>query len=241
MQQITQVNNTVFADIHTHILPQMDDGAKSSEESIKLLMELERQGVTDVVFSPHFDLSKESVEAFCNRREQCYKSLMDSIAECGVCLKIKFHLAAEVRYDPNLIFSDLEPLCIGDTDYLLLELTNTFPFNFENTLNAIFSKGKFPVLAHIERYRYLYSDLKLLGRLIDDGVVMQCNASAFLNFKSGITFKKLLKNGYVHLLASDTHDLLVRPPKLKEALNKLKKHKEFLIKNSEKLITNKIV
>lgn len=244
MQQTTATtitNKTVLADIHTHILPQMDDGANTAEESVKLLVELERQGVTDVVFTPHFDLTKESVEEFCRRREHSYNHLTERIAKSGIVFNLRFHLGAEVRYDPNLATTDITDLCIGDTDYLLLELTNTFPFNFENTINSIFSNGKVPVLAHIERYSYLYSNLKLLGGLIDDGVVMQCNPAAFLSFKSSLTFKRLLKNGYVHILASDTHGLNTRPPRLKEALVKLKNHKEYLAKNSEKIITNSIV
>ncbi len=236
-----QTANKHLVDIHTHILPHMDDGAQTVEEAIKLLLELSRQGVTDVVFTPHFDISKESVEAFCQRRAASFELLRRELEITGLCSSLKLHLGAEVRYDPNLIYADTQKLCIGKTSYLLIELTGTYPFNFENTVNFLFSRGIIPVLAHIERYSYLYSDASLLDSLLEDGVVTQCNASSLLSHRYATVIKKLIKRGCVHLLASDTHSLEKRPPQLADALKKLKKHRDYFISNSAKLISDELV
>lgn len=237
----TRTANSRLADIHTHILPGMDDGAKTAEESIRLLVKLSRQGVTDVVFTPHFDISKESVEAFCQRRQESFELLCHELKLIGYGENLSLHLGAEVMYDPNLVYADIEKLRIGNTSYLLMELTGSHPFNLDNTLNYVFSKGMIPVLAHIERYNYLCTDAEFIERLIDDGVVMQCNASALFSRRYSKALKKLIKRGYVHLLASDTHSVEKRPPMLGDALKKLKKHSEYLITNSAKVIEDKPV
>ena len=236
-----QTVNNRLVDIHTHILPQMDDGAQTVEESIKLLLELLRQGITDVVLTPHFDSAKESVEAFCQRRAASFDLLQRELETTGLCRTLTLHLGAEVRYDPNLIYADTQKLCIGNTSYLLLELTGTYPFNFENTANFLLSRGIIPILAHIERYNYLYSDTALLDRLLADGFITQCNASSLLSHHYSSIIKKLLKRGQVQLLASDTHSLEKRPPQLIEALKKLKKHRDYLISNSAKVISDELI
>ena len=230
-----------FADIHTHILPNMDDGASSPEESLRLLIEEQKQGITDVVLTPHFNPAGESVEDFLARRQAAFDILSKEIKESSLQIDLNLHLGAEVRYDPNLIYSDVFSLCIGNTSYMLLELTNTYPFNFEQTINWLISRGISPVLAHIERYDFLISNKKLLDELLYTGVVFQCNASSLFSRYYARRVKKLMKNGYLQVLASDTHNTKERPPRLQEGLKKVSKFSEILAKNSIKLIENQLV
>lgn len=234
-------NNSALADIHTHILPAIDDGAKSVDESLKLLLAEQRQGVTDVVFTPHFNLSDQTVDEFLKVRNTSFNILREKIKETGACTDIKLYLGAEVRYDPNLIYTDIYKLCIGNTSYLLLELSGSYPFNFEQTLHWMLSQGVSPILAHIERYEYLTSNLKLLDQLVSQGVILQCNAASLFSKHYSGTVKKLVKKGYVQLLASDAHNLKVRPPMLEQALKKLKKYSEGLRLNSEKVVTDRLI
>lgn len=236
MLQTTQMTNKVWADIHTHILPGIDDGASTAEESVMLLESLYGQGVTDVVLTPHFHLSEEDVQNFLDRRNTSYTVLLDKIKENGVIQNVKLHLGAEVRYDPNLVYTDIYKLCIENTSYLLLELTKNYPFNFEKTIQWMLSQGVTPILAHIERFNYLINDRKLMEKLLREGAVFQCNAAALLNGAQKGTIKRLVKKGYVQLIASDTHSSKFRPPVLAQAYDKLKKYSETLKSNSARVI-----
>ena len=234
-------NNQSIADIHTHILPGIDDGPKTAEESLDMLLMQQKQGVTDVVLTPHFLLSHESVEDFLAKRDVSFKMLMEKIKESGLNLNIKLHLGAEVRYDPNLIYSDIFKLCIGNTSYLLLELAGSYPFNFEQTIQWLVSRGVTPVLAHVERYDYLVSNKKLLQELLYSGVVLQCNSSSLKNVGYARRVKKLIKQGYAQVLASDAHNTVTRPPELVNGLCAVPKFSQALISNSLKIVENKTI
>ena len=235
------ISNSIGADIHTHILPGIDDGAENTDISLRLIASEKEMGVTDLVLTPHFNMSDITLEDFLSRRAEAFAKLSERLKETDAFSDMRFHLAAEVRYDPHLIKLDLEKLCIGNTSYLLLETTGSFPFNFENTLSFMLSHGITPILAHIERYEYLRSDIPLLERLIDSGVLLQCNASSVFGKNRSSTVIKLIKRGYVDLLASDCHSPVYRPPNLFEAYKKLKKESERLIDNSLKVVNDKLI
>ncbi len=235
------INNSLGADIHTHILPGIDDGAENVEVSLKLIATEKEMGVTDIALTPHFHLSNVSLEKFLSERDESFKVLKEKLNETELFSDIKFYLGAEVRYDPNLIHIDIEKLCIGNTSYLLLEPTGVFPFNFENTLNFMLCRGITPILAHIERYDYILKDFSFLEKLIDSGVVMQCNASSVCGKHRSSTALKLIKKGYVDLIASDCHNTVSRPPMLSEAYNKLKKQSVNLINNSKNVINDRVI
>jgi protein-tyrosine phosphatase len=230
-----------MVDLHTHILPSVDDGPDSVEEAVKLLLAEKRQGVTDVVFTPHFLLADMSVEDFINRRNASFALLRERIKEIDALKALSLHLGAEVRYDPNLIGMDLRPLCIEGTDYLLLEPLGSYPFNFEQTLQAMLSSGIIPILAHTERFSYLVDDKKLLQQLCGDGVVIQCNASAPFSKYYSKNFKKLIRGGFVDVIASDVHNLDKRPPMMREALDKFKRLRAHLCENAVRIIENRFI
>ena len=224
--------NRPLADIHTHILPAIDDGAKTVEESLDLLFALKKQGVSEVVCTPHFDLAETSVNCFLEKRNTSFRLLSEKINNEADLSDIKLRLGAEVKYDPNLVRTDLSPLCIEGTSYLLLEPLGSYPFNFEYTVDSIVADGITLILAHIERFSWLAENFDLLDRLSESGAVFQCTASALFNPHHAKRFKKLLKRGYVDLIASDIHSLDRRPPMLEQALSKMKKHSDRLIHNS---------
>ena len=102
-------------DIHSHVLPGMDDGAKDPEESRELINVLQDQGVTLLVLTPHYYPHQERLSDFLIRREKAYQSISDS--------DIEMILASETYLsEPLLSYDSIEALCIGDTGYLLLEL-----------------------------------------------------------------------------------------------------------------------
>ena len=205
-----------------------------------LLAEI-KQGVTDVVLTPHFSLQNESVDDFLKRRDESFRLLSDKIKENDMLSGINLHLGAEVRYDPNLIYKDVFSLCIGNTSYLLLELDKSHPFNLEQTVSWLLSKGITPIFAHIERYGYLVKNKQLMEEFLYEGVLFQCNAAGLLKWRRSRKIKKLIKRGYVQLLASDAHGIEERPPVLEKGMLSVAKFSGMLKSNSIKVVENKIV
>lgn len=234
-------DNGFLADLHTHILPEIDDGPQTVEESIAILKEEAKQGITHIALTPHFSLSDVSVEEFLNQRELSFGKMMAEVDKNPDLAAIKFHLGAEVSYNPNLIYEDVAKLCIGDTSYILLELLGSYPFNIEKTVSWMVAQGITPIIAHAERYGYLMSNLSMLDSLIDAGAIIQCNAESVLSIFRFGRIKRLIRDGYVHLIASDTHNLDKRPPSLNDAYDKLKKLSDPLINNAERVIDNAFI
>lgn len=232
------INNRVLTDLHTHILPFIDDGPKTVEEAVGILLEEKRQGVTHIALTPHFSLDNTDIASFVKKREECYKALTLAVENEPLLEGIRFYKGAEVEYNPNLVFEDLKELCYEGTGYLLLELLPSYPFNLENTVFSLLSQGVTPVLAHIERFDYLVGNKKLLLELKDAGALFQCNATSVLDGRFKKSFKKLLKQGFVDIIASDTHGLSRRPPRLEAAHDKLKKQSASFISNAVKIITD---
>ena len=194
----------MIADIHTHILPHMDDGADSTETALEMLRQSYLQGVDTVIATPHY-YSDMPVEEFTERR----LTARDSLGELGEGYP-EIRLWAETYYTPSLRYMDLEGLSYKGT--ILLELP--FEAVSKTTLKDIeyikSSLGYDIIIAHIERY-------EKYDALFDLGVGIQVNAESV----SDPRVKKLIKKGKVDFVASDMHNLKKRPPNLSQALEKV--------------------
>ena len=206
-------------DLHTHILPQMDDGSKSPEETEKLLALLSQQGVTELAATPHFYASRENPEDFLRRREDCIQKMP---AQTG----LQIHYGAEVAYFPGLQNCDaLTRLKIGSSNLLLVEMPfRSWTDRVIEDICAIPSQlGLIPVLAHVDRYRGLGQFNKYRHQLADSEVLFQCNAEAFERSLSCRWALNLIKEGFIDFLGSDCHNLTTRAPKLDMATEIIKK------------------
>jgi len=223
-------------DIHTHILPNMDDGSKSVQESYQLLNILEKQNVKLVALTSHFYPSDESIDDFLNRRDKSFKELNYS----G---NLELRLGSEVHFYRGISNSeDIDKLCIQGTNILLVEL----PFSYAVSQSVVdeiiqLNYNYQVVLAHVERYEI---DDEYLDYLKNNGVLFQCNASFFLDNKLSKIALKWLNKGHIDFIGSDSHDLDVRKPKYKEAIDLIenKMSKEFLenfAKKQYKIISEK--
>lgn len=220
-------------DWHSHILPDIDDGSKNVDESLKLLASLAEQGVDTVVATPHFIANKESVADFIKRRKNSYDSLING-AYKGMPNIV---LGAEVEYYSGISrLENLKDLCIENTNILLLEMPIS-PWK-EITINELVgiatTKNITLVLAHIERMIKLQSRA-ILERLMQNGILMQVNASFFAELRTRRKAVSLLKNGGVQLLGSDCHNISSRPPKIGKAFEVIRKSlgEEFLNQMNE--------
>ena len=209
------------ADLHTHLLPEMDDGCASLEESLLLLSELKKQGVSAVSLTPHFYADREAPETFFSRREAAFRRLSEALLPDAPAL----FCGAEVWYYSGISGTEKpEDFAIGRTGLFLLELP------FENWTDSMARevlaihrhRGIRVVLAHIDRY-LSFLDPAMLEEFCSEGVLLQANADSFLERKTQKKVLSLLKNGMIHFVASDCHDAAVRRPRLDEAYSVIRK------------------
>ena len=143
-----------MTDIHTHILPGMDDGAATVDQSLEMLKCCKEQGVDTVVLTPHFYPWMEALDSFLERRAQAFRQLTAEIEPDMPQLV----LGAEVAWYPNLdTMGQIGELSLGQSNCIMVEMPNapwTEPMLDQiERLSAV--AGMTPILAHVERYMHL--------------------------------------------------------------------------------------
>ena len=215
-------------DLHTHIIPGLDDGADTVETSLAMLRQEHAQGVDTVALTPHFYRDREHLSDFLQRREEGYHKLLAAIAALSEEEKEALPdllLGAEVAWVPNFAqLPGLEKLCYQDTKFLLLEL----PFGswddtlFRQIYDLMNCRGITPVIAHIDRY-WGTQKKEQFETLFSLGVPVQLSAEPLLHFTTRGQALRLIKTGKVQMLISDAHDLTDRKPNLGKASDVLRK------------------
>jgi len=211
-------------DFHSHILPGIDDGSSSLEESVELLRMEARQGIERVVATPHFYPRHDSPERFLNRRHRAESVLREVIADDNTLPRIS--VGAEVYFFPGISDSDvLHQLTIDRKRCILLEMPQCpWQDSMYRELEGIYIKqGLTPIIAHVDRYIAPFRTYGIPERLEDLPVLVQANASFFLNRATAGMAIRMLKKGQIHLLGSDCHNLKHRPPRLGEACEVIEK------------------
>ena len=210
-----------MVDYHTHILPRMDDGSRNSEDSIRMLTALKEQGVDTVCLTPHFYGTEESPDQFLKRRQDAYACLLEKLPVDVP----RLCLGAEVKYYHGVSrMEQLPQLRLEGTDILLLEM----PFSRWNSdvlreVVELQNSGIATVmLAHIERY-LAWQNREIWQHLLENGIIMQSNAEFFFAPMIRARAVKLFRQGRVHVLGTDTHNLTTRGPHMDLALHTLEK------------------
>ena len=210
-------------DIHTHLLFGVDDGPKTIEESIEMLKFAKAQGVDAMILTPHY---RHGMFAYPNEAIEANFAKLENIAdEMGIDL----YLGTEHHVN-SMILDYIESgrvHTLADTQYVLTEYKTDTEFEYiAKATRDLLRNGYIPIVAHIERYQCMHEDLNRVDWLRDVGAMIQVNANAILGMEGfkvkGFT-KKLLKNGYIDFIGSDSHDLNKRA-------NNLGKCREYLLK-----------
>lgn len=213
-----------MTDLHTHILPGMDDGARDVETSLAMLRLEWEQGVDGVALTPHFYRERERADRFFARRQQAWERLSEEMAHCGDPLP-SLVLGAEVAWVPNLNeWDDLERFCLGESRYFLLELPFTPWSNrmIDQLYDLMSSTGVTPVLAHLERYFKLQKK-DHLREIAGMGLPVQLSAQPLLHLmERGPVLREIRDNGRC-FLASDCHGLQQRRPDLGPGMEQAEK------------------
>ena len=204
-------------DMHTHILPKIDDGSKSAEQTAMMLEEMHKQGVGTIVATPHFDMRRESVDDFLKRRQKSVELLADSGVDTS-CIR----LGAEVLYCGVGLnhLENVEKLCIEGTRCILVEpINNKWGTTFKaDMLRLVDELNIYPIIAHIERYA-TRSNIKLLCDLEEEGVFAQSNAEFFISRRTRGRAFRMLKKDIIQFLGSDCHNMSSRQPNLGMAID----------------------
>ena len=215
------ITNIRLTDLHTHILPGVDDGAEDLEKALQMLCAQKASGVERVALTPHFYPLQEELEAFLEKRQQAYDQLM---ANWDAETMPQLRLGAEVHYSPCLADMDLQKLTLDKTDYLLLELSDTvFPSLIEQVLQRILDQGITPILAHVERCAYFASRPERLLRLVEMGALAQISLRVLHNKKMRNFAEICLQRNVAQILASDIHGIGTVKSALGELLEDLDK------------------
>lgn len=203
-------------DIHCHILPGLDDGSKTLEESLKMLEIAASSGSTDIVASPHanseFPFRPELIQA---RIIELRKEIKDRIRiHSGCDFHLSYHnIEDALRYPAKYT--------INNECYLLVEFSEiAILHKARDVFRRLFSAGIVPIVTHPERNELLRKNPGTLESWLEDGCLVQVTAQSFLGH-FGRSAKQcadtLLKRNMIHFVASDAHDLKRRPPRLDES------------------------
>jgi len=211
-----------MVDLHTHILPGMDDGAKNASESLRMLADAYAQGVRLCVATPHVVLHRNGdIDAFLRKRRESAISLADAAKNSTLKLP-DLLLGAEVYLDNNInVYPDIEKLCIGNTPCILVE----FPIEkydpyWGDWLHSMCLRGLHPIVAHIDRYVHAE---RLLSDFTGLSITYQINASRMFSFSGRRFAARLIENRQSCIFASDMHNLTTRKCNMKEAFHKVSK------------------
>ncbi len=208
-----------LTDLHTHILPAVDDGAENLESALKLLQWQKEHGIHRVALTSHFYPLREDLDSYLQRRQQAFSALLKAWDPATMP---SLQLGAEVRYSPQLAQMDLRSLTIGNSDYLLLELSDTsVPTHIEQVVDIMLMQGITPILAHVERCTYFRQEPIRLLNLVRIGLLAQLSTRAFESRPDQKFAEICLKNGLAHIIASDIHNLRGGDPSLADVAKKL--------------------
>ncbi len=198
-----------MTDFHTHILPGMDDGSRSLEESLEMIRLEMAQGISRIVLTPHFYPGEESPGRFLARRQAAWDTLSPHL-EAGMP---EFLLGAEVQYFEGICrVPEIRDLRIQGTELLLLEM----PFGpwtsrmIQDVQELNRQPGIQVVLAHIERY--LGQNSQYLPALLSNRVLFQANVSFFSRWQTRRKAMRMLKRGQLRFAGSDCHSMKHRRP-----------------------------
>ncbi|MEW9123454.1 MAG: CpsB/CapC family capsule biosynthesis tyrosine phosphatase [Thermotaleaceae bacterium] len=207
-------------DIHCHILPDVDDGAKDWEEAIEMAKIARDDGIHTIISTSHYLEEADFVMG---------EALKEHVANFNQRLKIegidvKVLLGNEAYLTPDLVkdVQQKKVFTINESRYLLVEFPmHTLPFYTEDVLYALRLEGIVPIIAHPERYAKVIENPMVLYPMIVQGALVQVNGGSLLgNFGKKVeeTCKKLLSHNMVHFIGSDGHSPRRRRPELSKAL-----------------------
>lgn len=236
-------------DIHSHILPGIDDGAHDEKESLEMLRIAANDGISQIIVTPHFHYRRghaspeEIRQAVLNIQELLNKEE----------IPIKLHTGNELYYTHELLETVKagDALTMADSDYVLLEFSpETEKRRIQNAVYEFLNEGYYPIIAHMERYQAFQKHKDFAEEISEMGAYFQINAGSLLG-NAGWSIKRftrtMIKEGLIQFVATDAHDTVKRAPTFAKASDWIVKKygeselQEYLCKNPKMIIENKAI
>lgn len=223
--QIEVSRSMGFVDIHSHILPGIDDGAGSMEQALEMLRIAQSEGITDIIATPHYKSGRYKADS--REVSRLLEKLQRAAEEESIAVRlypgteIYYHSELEERLDSGNLHT------MNYTDFVLVEFSPFEDYGYiRNAAEDILSMGFVPVMAHVERYQCLLKDEERVQELKDMGCCIQVNASGIVG-DYGLAAKrftrKLLKKQLVDYVGTDAHNTDKRKPAMQKCADILYK------------------
>lgn len=238
-----------YFDIHSHILPGVDDGASNMEESLAMLDIAYKEGTRYVMLTPHYTRGKNKCtkEELQNRFQELQTELRKQHED------MTLYLGNEVLYEEGVV-EDLKAGLIqtmNDTKYVLVEFNIRISYNeLYQAIRKITNARFRPIIAHVERYRCLFKHIERIDELVGLEATLQMNISSvyggFLD-ENARWCKQLVREGYISFFGTDSHDLDDRAPYINDYVGWIRKKcgedelEQMFLENPKRMIENQYI
>ena len=208
-------------DLHSHILPGVDDGARTYEDSLEIIRELAEQGVTDVLATPHY-INETMYMSSRAENSHILEQLRGELTNAGI--DVQLHLGNELYIDKDIydFVQQGKVATIAGGDYILVELplNEAYP-DYIDILGSLMERGLKVILAHPERYLIVQDNSETIEELCDLGVLLQCNLGSFIGQYGKAVEKtavRLAKDKKIFAVGSD-----IQHPRKNDSIRKAQK------------------
>lgn len=238
-----------FIDLHSHILPGLDDGARDVEESKAMLIQAWEEGIREIIVTPHFFASKKSAPK--ERILESISVLEEAMTELGFFIKLYPGNELYYRSEAEELVEQGMVNTMAGSHYVLVEFDPMTEYSYlRNGILKLVSYGYTPILAHTERYECLFKNKEKLKRVKEHGALIQVNSATLTKGmfdEMGKRGRYLMKKELLDFISSDSHSMGKRSPKLKEAAQVLvkklgeKKAEKILFANPRAVIEDRSI
>ena len=234
-------------DFHSHIIPNIDDGSRSIEETFNLLKEAKEAGFEGIVLTSHY--IEDYYQTDVPERDMWVKAISENLGAKGI--DIDLYLGNEIYISENMmdLLINNKASTINNTCYVLFEMPlNAEPMNMYDVIYSLQENKLIPVLAHPERYKFVQKEPELIYDLIEKGVLMQANYGSILGQygeSAQMIVRKFFENNMIHFLGSDVHrqnTIYKNIPRALEAISEIigeEKLRELTTTNPKLALNNK--
>jgi len=238
-----------WVDIHSHILPAVDDGSVNMQQTRNMLEIAHNEGIRYIIATPHYGVGCRNPD-----HEELLQKL-EKVRQEAIKIDENFQigLGNEIYFSEDIL-EDLrkkKALTLEGTRYVLVEFATYDNYrNMKIGLHRLLINGYLPILAHVERYECLYQNYGGIYEMIELGAYMQMNISSIIGKitdRRTSFCKKLMEKGLIHLIATDSHSDNGRAPRMREGISYMNKKygegvvNQLLIENTTKLLNNKYI
>lgn len=233
-------------DLHSHVIPEIDDGSHTFEESYEIFTEAVDAGISKIISTSHY--LENSYEEEEKNRKLWITQMNDVLKQKKIAIELL--IGSEIYVTPNIVklIREEKASTLADSKYVLFELPMHNKIMYlEEVIFSLQSAGFIPIIAHPERYSYVQKDPIILEELIEKGVLFQANYASCIGYygrSAKTTLAKLLKANYITFLGSDVHHKGTIYPQMNKIRRELEKIIKFeciedlMCKNAERVIYN---